>query len=127
MLLPLMFATLSDDLIQLVEGVLHCINRFFLGFCSVADFVDLIVEDINHIVIAHQCPAISLRIQFQEISGLYRCGAPITGNPQDLGAVRRARRASPIYACITSDGIDAQLLTGQQRRYSQLCVRRQLP
>ena len=95
---------LLDDLIQLVEGIFHSIKSFLFRFSRITGIVNHVVENINHLVIAHQGPAIRLRVQFQKIIGRYRGGTFAARYAKNLLAVRRAGSASPIHARITVAG-----------------------
>jgi hypothetical protein len=113
---------LLDQANQLLQGFFHRLENPLLGFPLVAGGIDPVVVDIDHVMVAHQRPAV---VAFHAInSSALQAGSPLADRlAKDLDAVGRTLGALPIHQHGAGFVVgNRQLLVGQQRRHAKLGV-----
>ena len=113
---------LLDQANQLLQGFFYRLEHPLLGFPLVAGGVDPVVVDVDHVVIAYQCPAV-VTLHGHQLIGLAG-GRPLAdGLTKNLDAVGRPLRALPIHQHDAGLVVgNRQRLVGQQRRHAELGV-----
>ena len=113
---------LLDQPNQLLQGFFHCLENPLLGFPLVAGGVDAVVVDVDHVMVAHQRPAV-ITLHGHQLVGLTG-GSPLTDClAKDLDAVGRSLGTLAIHQHGAGFVVgNCQCLVGQQRRHAELGV-----